>query len=157
MVIHQERKAEYERHAARLLELDRQELEILSEPERKQKGDVPLGFDKYRYKIYWDGGSVKLGRMQCRIVKALYEAPKRRMLVDDLVCRVWNGTVLDGAVSQMFSRLRKVLLAANFPYWIESVKHTKEVVVYDAFTQGKAKIDHVGLIKGYKMVRRTAD
>jgi DNA-binding response OmpR family regulator len=156
MVIHQERKAEYERHAARLLELDRQELEILSERERKTDRDVPLGFDVETKTIYWDGGSIHLGGIPFTIVKMLYEAPKRRALLARIEKRAWRGKkwCSGNTVHVTFYQLHKNLLAVNFPYKIESVKCIKPVVVYDMQTQGKAKVDHIGEIMGYRLCRR---
>ena len=88
-----------------------------------------LLFDDHRRRIYWDHGSVKLGKKSYSFVKTLWHGKDRQADLAELEENVWMQrpemeTFVDlCTVSMLVRHIQKNLHEANFPYEIESVKH----------------------------------
>ena len=115
---------------------------------------VPLVFDPDRQTIRWDGGSVHLGWKPCRIVKALYFAKKRRLLITTLEARAWgkNGNPKSNTVRQTLFRLKNALQAEHFPYEIVSVYCKAQNIETKNRITGATYQFSQPAISGYKLV-----
>lgn len=117
----------------RLLEVNNQMDAIRCELERIVRLLLPdvkpeLSFDDNRRRIYWNGGSIKLGKKSYLFVKTLWLGERHRAELAELEENVWTQQVETEAfvarrtISMLVQHTQKNLIEADFPYKIETVK-----------------------------------
>ena len=88
-----------------------------------------LVFDDHRRRIYWDSGSVKLGKKSYLFVKTLWNGEDYQADFAELEENVWTQHsesemfLARRTVSTLVQHTQKNLTEANFPYKIEAVKN----------------------------------
>ena len=88
-----------------------------------------LSFDDHRRRIYWSGGSVKLGKKSFLFIKTLWQGERHRAEIAELEENVWTQHTETGAfvarrtISMLVRYTEKNLTEANFPYKIEPLKN----------------------------------
>ena len=118
----------------RLLEIGTQIDALRREQEQITKSLLPdteseLHFNDLRRRVYWAGGSVKLGKKSYLFVKTLWFGKNHQAELGDLEESVWTqrsemeGFVARGTISTLVLHTRKNLMEAHFPYKIEVVKN----------------------------------
>jgi len=118
----------------RLLEISQEIATLRDEQEKILKSLLPetmpeLCFDDLRRRIYWGGGSVKLGKKSYIFVKTVWLGEDHRAEFADLEENVWMQNsekkmfVDRSTVAMLVRHTRKNLKEANFPYEIESIKN----------------------------------
>lgn len=126
-----------DRRIHRLLELNQQMNILCRKQERMIQSLLPdagpelpeLSFDDHRRRIYWPGGSVKLGKKSYRFVKTIWLGEDHRAEFVELEEAVWlrepktKTFVTRRTVSTLAQYAEKNLTEANFPYRIEVVKN----------------------------------
>jgi len=94
-----------------------------------QAAKPELFFDDYRRRIYWDGGSAKLGKKSYLFVKTIWLGTEHKAEFTELEENVWTQHLetemfVDRCTVFMLVRhTQKNLMEANFPYEIEPVKN----------------------------------
>ena len=100
-------------------------IQRLLSPNVKQE----LSFDDHRRRIYWSGGSVKLGKKSYLFIKTLWLGECHQAELAELEENVWaqhietKAFVARHTVSMLVRHTQKNLTEANFPYKIETVKN----------------------------------
>jgi DNA-binding response OmpR family regulator len=88
-----------------------------------------LFFDDQRRRIYWGGGSVKLGKKSYLFIKTVWNGENHQAEFAELEENVWmrdaeSDMFVDrSTVTMLVRHTQKNLIEANFPYEIESVKN----------------------------------
>ena len=92
-------------------------------------GEPELFFDDHRRRIYWNGGSIKLGKKAYLFVKTIWCGRERQAEFAELEETVWalcpktKMFVARRTVSTLVQHTQKNLSEVNFPYKIEAVKN----------------------------------
>jgi len=118
----------------RLLEINQQIDVLRSEQERIVRSLLPdakpeLFFEDHRRRIYWGGGSVKLGKKSYLLVKTIWIGEDHHAEFAEVEENVWlqhadtKMFVHRCAVAMLVRHTQKNLKEANFPYEIEAVKN----------------------------------
>ena len=118
----------------RLLEISRQIDTLRREQEQilqslLLEAQPKLFFDDDRRRIYWNGGSVKLGKKSYLFVKTLWQGKHYWAELSELEVNVWmqdpesEQFVARRTISTLVQHTQKNLTEAQFPYKIESVKN----------------------------------
>ena len=118
----------------RLLEVNNQMDVLRSELERIVRLLLPdvkpeLSFDDQLRRIYWGGGSVKLGKKSYLFIKTLWFGENHQAEIVELEENVWaqqietKAFVARRTVSMLARHTQKNLTEVNFPYKIEPVKN----------------------------------
>jgi len=88
-----------------------------------------LSFNDLRRRIYWNGGSVKLGKKSYSFVKTLWLGKRHQAELAELEENVWTQQIETEAfiarctISMLVRHTQKNLIEAGFPYKIEPVKN----------------------------------
>ena len=118
----------------RLLEISQEMATLRNEQEKILQSLLPetmpeLFFDDSRRRIYWGGGSVKLGKKSYIFVKTVWFGEDHQAEFADLEENVWIQNtekkmfVDRSTVAMLVRHTRKNLTEANFPYEIENIKN----------------------------------
>ena len=118
----------------RLLEIGDQIDALRREQERITKSllcdtESELRFDDHRRRVYWAGGSVKLGKKSYLFVKTLWFGENHQAELAELEENIWTqrsateGFIARRTVSALVLHTQKNLTEAYFPYEIEAVKN----------------------------------
>jgi hypothetical protein len=118
----------------RLLEISQEIADLQREQEQILQSLLPkampeLVFDDQRRRIYWGGGSVKLGKKSYLFVKTVWNGEEHQADFTELEENVWleyaeNEVFVDrSTVAMLVRHTQKNLIEANFPYEIEGVKN----------------------------------
>ena len=118
----------------RLLEISQEMAVLRQEQEQILKSLLPdtmpeLLFDDQRRRIYWGGGSVKLGKKSYLFVKTVWQGEDHKAEFAELEENVWTQYtdrkmfVDRSTVAMLVRHTQKNLTEANFPYEIESIKN----------------------------------
>jgi len=118
----------------RILEINRQIDNLRQEQERIVQSLLPdvepeLFFDDLRRRIYWGGGSVKLGKKAYMFIKTIWFGENHRAEFAELEENVWTQHVetemfvARRTVSMLVRHTQNNLTEANFPYKIEALKN----------------------------------
>lgn len=118
----------------RVLEISRQIDALRREQEQIIRSLLPesepeLFFDDMRRRIYWGGGSVKLGKKAYFFIKTVWLGENHRADFAELEENVWTQHVetemfvARRTVSMLVQYTQKNLTEANFPYRIETLKN----------------------------------
>ena len=88
-----------------------------------------LSFDDHRRRIYWSGGSLKLGKKSYLFIKTLWLGERHQAEITELEENVWTEQIETEAfvarrtISMLVRHTQKNLTEVNFPYKIETVKN----------------------------------
>ena len=118
----------------RLLEVNSQMDVLRRELERLVRLLLPdekpeLSFDDLLRRIYWSGGSVKLGKKSYSFIKTLWYGDGHQAEIAELEENVWaqqmatKAFVARRTVSMLVRHTQKNLTETDFPYKIEPVKN----------------------------------
>ena len=121
-------------HLHRLLEIIRQISSLCQELQQCLQSLLPeteqeLLFNDDRRRIYWDGGSVKLGKKSYLLVQTIWTGEDHHAEFTEVEENVWlqhaetEMFVHRCAVAMLVRHTQKNLKEANFPYEIETVKN----------------------------------
>jgi len=121
-------------HLHRLLEIIRQISSLCQELQQCLQSLLPeteqeLLFNDDRRRIYWDGGSVKLGKKSYLFIKTIWQGENHQAEFAELEENVWmqdskpETFVARRTVSTLVQHTQKNLEEANFPYKIEPIKN----------------------------------
>ena len=107
-----------------------------------------LFFDDERRRIYWNGGSVKLGKKAYLFIQTVWLAENHRADFTELEENVWEEQMATGmfvprhTVSMLVRHAQKLLIEANFPYKIEPIKNfsTRELEGFQLILPDSQKI-----------------
>jgi len=93
------------------------------------EGEPELFFDDHRRRIYWDSGSVKLGKKAYLFIKTIWFGKERQAEFAELEETVWAPCpktkmfVARRTVSTLVHHTQKNLSEVDFPYKIEALKN----------------------------------
>jgi len=118
----------------RFFEISQQIDALRSEQEKIVRALLPeakpeLFFDDHRRRIYWSGGSVKLGKKSYLLVQTIWTGEDHHAEFTEVEENVWlqhaetEMFVHRCAVAMLVRHTQKNLKEANFPYEIETVKN----------------------------------
>ena len=118
----------------RLLEISHDIESLRLEQERLLQSLQPnaapeLSFDDDRRRIYWDGGSVKLGKKSYRFTKTIWFGENHQADFSEVEENVWKKYLKTAAfvplrtVTMLVRHTQKNLTEAGFPYEIETLKN----------------------------------
>ena len=119
----------------RLLEINQEMAALRCEQEQILKSlltnsEPELSFDDQRRRIYWEGGSVKLGKKSYLFVKTVWRGENHQAEFAELEENVWlrhaetEEMFVDRCTVSMLARhTQKNLNEAHFPYLIEPIKN----------------------------------
>ena len=118
----------------RLLEISQEMADLQREQSQILQSLIPgtvpeLFFDDQRRRIYWGGGSVKLGKKSYLFVKTVWLGEGHQAEFAELEENVWmrhaetEMFVDRSTVAMLVRHTQKNLTEANFPYEIEGIKN----------------------------------
>ena len=120
-------------HVHRLFEICRQIDNLRQELERHLRSLLPeaepeLFFNDDRRRIYWNNGSIKLGKKSYLFIQTLWQGKNHQAEFAELEESVWmqdpemEAFVARRTVSTLVQHTQKNLTEAYFPYKVESIK-----------------------------------